>query len=128
MKICKSWTVDLHFKGESSITRELSTWGWCICVYITHIYIYTYSGHPWLGVGGERYHRYPVAITFASLAVGCLRDKALCPSRPSSWIENMHHITLVFNHPHKDILVLSGRGSLFTRPQSIKRGVWDQLS
>ena len=101
-----------------------------MCVYNTYIHVYTYI-HI-LGTPGweweEKVHRYPVAITFASLAGGCLRDKALCPSWPSSWIENMHHIMLVFNHPHKDILVVSGRGSLFTHPQSIKRGVWDQLS
>ena len=93
----------------------------------TYIYIYTYSGHPgweW----EEKVHRCPVAIIFASWAVDRLRDKALCCSWPSSWIENMHHITLVFNHPHKDILVLSGRESLFTCSQSIKRGVWYQLS
>ena len=90
-------------------------------VYNIYTYIYTYLGTPgweW----EEKVHRYPVAIIFASWAVGRLiRDKALCPSWPSSWIENMHHITLVFNYPHKDILVVSGRGSLFTCPQSIKR-------
>ena len=52
----------------------------------------------------DHLHRYPVAIIFASWAVSHLGDKALYPSWLNSWIENVHHIMLVFNHPHKDIL------------------------